>query len=353
MIINPVISSDKTVRKALVLQWGKGPILTNIMESLEKLGYEVLSLGRSGNDVATILQLIEEHRPEVCFTRQRLYANLSKVSEALKRNKCRQLIVDLGVWPHYGSYIMDRHGDNATSSLVSQLTNLDGDSQIRIKADRFARPVLNMRRTLQGRAAAEANDGLAERLGIPGHFTLLILQREGDQVLNVDAPRQWRNQKTLAQLAVMEATRQDRFVVIKAHPQSRINLDVADRGPHHSLMFGVRFGANNDAHLAWLMTNATNAIMVNSTCHFQTLALGLPTACLGRGWFTGNQVVTETDQISEAFANKSIDTERSERYLRHLMSRQLTVSEYGEPNKLEALMHWLEQCEQVYAPPVS
>ncbi len=51
------------------------------------------------------------------------------------------------------------------------------------------------------------------------------------------------------------------------------------------------------------MVHARNNIVVNSTGHFQTLALGLPTARLGRGWFTGNGVVLETENLADAFAN--------------------------------------------------
>jgi len=91
-------------------------------------------------------------------------------------------------------------------------------------------------------------------------------------------------------------------VVVKPHPMSSDELDVPTHGPHHRVVTAFRCGADNDAQLAWLMARADNAVMVNSTAHFQTLALGIPTACLGRGWFSENGVVRETADLRRALS---------------------------------------------------
>ena len=89
---------------ALVLHWGKGPILTHIESALCDLGYDTFALTRSTEDIPEIVRSIEQRRPGLCITRQRLYDNMSEVSQALAACGCRTLFVDLGVWPHYGSY---------------------------------------------------------------------------------------------------------------------------------------------------------------------------------------------------------------------------------------------------------
>ena len=78
--------------------------------------------------------------------------------------------------------------------------------------------------------------------------------------------------------------------------------------------------------------------------HFQTLALEKPTACLGSGWFTGNGVVLETDSLTDAFANEVVFP-LAERYLRHLMSRQMAISRFAEPAALERLIDWIQRCD--------
>jgi len=159
-----------------------------------------------------------------------------------------------------------------------------------------------MRDTLLERSeAASASWEELDLAGLDSH-SLLILQRPGDQTLLCDAPKAWRDPNELARAAIAEAERANRFVVIKPHPMSSDEIDLPARSPHHRVVTAFRCGADNDAQLAWLMAHADNAVMVNSTAHFQTLALGIPTACLGRGWFSENGVVRETADLRRALS---------------------------------------------------
>ena len=95
------------------------------------------------------------------------------------------------------------------------------------------------------------------------------------------------------------------------------------------------------------MVHARNNIVVNSTCHFQTLALGIPPPVSGAAglpatawcwrpkiWQTPSPIKTARD---------------GERYLHlcHLMSRRMAVPDFANPSKLESLMEWLTTCDDV------
>lgn len=341
--MSPVVNGRGRV---LVLDWGKGPILTHIASALGELGFEIVMQPRLGNNQEEILAVIEQHRPNLCVTRQRLYRNMEKVSHRLDEIECPRLIVDLGVWPHYGTYIADSRGENAASSVAGRLEWLERDREIRLRADCHAPDVAAMRATLREWAAV-AEEGRGEfGLDLPESFSLLVLQREGDQVLVHDAPRQWRDPGEVARAAIKEAKHLGGFVVIKPHPQTALQMEIDPEGNHHRIVSGFKPGHSNDLQLAWLLARARNVITVNSTVHFQTLALEKPTTCLGSGWFTGNGVVLETDSLTEAYGNESVSP-LAERYLRHLMSRQMAISRFAEPEALDRLMDWIQRCDTV------
>ncbi|NLT69215.1 MAG: hypothetical protein GXX91_00810 [Verrucomicrobiaceae bacterium] len=327
---------------ALILDWGKGPILDNIAESLKALGHDVFRQGRSAQSIPEIVRRIERHQPVLCVARQRLYHDMEQVARSLASIDCRTLFVDFGVWPHYKTYLMDVTGENAASSMVGNLHALDADSEIRAQVDSYRDEVSRIRDTLLERANAASSRQATLGLESLGSYSLLILQREGDQVLVHDSPKCWRDPSALAKAAVAEAERTNRFVVVKPHPMTDPDLGLPSEGPHHRVVSGLKSGSDNDLQLAWLMAHARNAVMVNSTCHFQTLALGIPTACLGRGWFSDNDVVTETDDLAAALAVESVKP--GERYLCHMMSRQMPVPQFANPLSLRKLMQWLWRC---------
>jgi len=178
-------------------------------------------------------------------------------------------------------------------------------------------------------------------------FTLLVLQREGDAVLTHDAPKQWRDPVAVVTAAVTAAERTGGFVVIKPHPQSNAAFPLPEIGTNHRLLLGGKSGPENDLALAWWMSRAQNVVTVNSTCHCQSLALGVPTACLGRGWFSENHVVLETDSMEEALLNRTRCDGGP--YLTHLLSRQLRRVEYADPVKLGELIDWVLGGEVILA----
>ncbi len=327
---------------ALILDWGGGPILDHLAESLNALGYEVFRQTRFAQDIPEIVRKIERHQPVLCMARQRLYSNLEQVTRALASIACRTLFVDFGVWPHYRTYLMDETGENATSSMVGNLHALDADPGIRAQVDGHRNEVSRIKDTLLQRAGAASSRRKELGLESLDSYSLLILQREGDQVLTHDAPKRWRDPSALAKAAVAEATRANRFVVVKPHPLAGLDLGLPSEGPHHRIVSRFKDDSDNDLQLAWLMAHARNAIMVNSTCHFQTLALGIPTVCLGRGWFSGNGVLVEANDLTDALA---VETAKpSERYLCHMMSRQMPISQFAHPASLHRLMQWLWRC---------
>lgn len=338
LAIRPVLQS-----RALVLDWGKGPVLDHIAASLAALGWEVARMPRSAETVPAILRELEEHPPGLCVTRQRLYRNLAPVSEALARAGTRLLVADLGVWPHYGTYVLDSAGENAVSSVArGGLRRLLASPDLRAEGERRRGQLKDMRQTLRRRA--EEGERQRDRLGLGGlgSFSLVVLQRTGDQVLVYDAAQRWREPAAVARAAVAEAERAGGYVVVKAHPLDVSDLGIASTGPCHRVAPSFRCGRDNDRLLAWLLTRAENVVTVNSTVHFQALALGIPTACLGRGWFTGNGVVAEIAEMADALRERR--TFEAEAYLLHLLSRQMAVEDYACPEALESLMRHVEAC---------
>jgi len=335
----------KPAGKALILDWGRGPILDHFAAALTKLGHTVIRHPRSEANTTDIIHQIERERPSLCVARQRLYTQDARVKEALAAVACRTLFVDFGVWPHYKTYLMDCAGDNAASTMAGRLASLDSDSVIRARADLHVPEVRRMRDTLCKRAeeaSLKPND-----FGLEGleDYSMVVLQRGGDQVLIHDGPKAWRAPKTLALALIAEAERTNRFVVVKPHPMSAKDFDIPPEGPHHRVVDGFRCGTQNDRQLAWLMVNANNAIMINSTAHFQTLALGVPTVCLGRGWFSGNGVLVEAENPTDVL---SISTALpGERYLCHMLSRQMPITKFADPASLEDMMQWVVRCGSI------
>lgn len=340
-----VVTHPRPSGLALILDWGQNPVLRYIGNVLEALGWETRRLQRGFDHIPSIVAEIETHRPALLINQQRLYPELAPILAAAGRCGTQQLVLDLGVWPHYETFLLDSRGDNASSAVLGGIRRLEevmGGSPRLLHA---SAELAAMRRVLRERA--ETASRVRRRLGldVSNDFSLLILQREGDAVLFHDAGEQWQDPAEVAAAAVAAAEATGRFVVIKPHPQSERSYPFAEIGTNHRLLRSGMPGADNDLALAWWMSRARNVITVNSTCHFQSLALGVPTSCLGRGWFTGNEVVLEADSMEEALRNRT--RRDANTYLRHLLARQLRLDEFADPMEFSALMEWVLEGERV------
>ena len=94
------------------------------------------------------------------------------------------------------------------------------------------------------------------------------------------------------------------------------------------------------AALSWLQVHATHMITVNSTTTFNSLAIGKPVATLGRGWFSDNGVTTNRWTIAGALKSEEIkaDPGRAERFMLHMLSREITIDDISVPAKLKEII---------------
>jgi len=268
---------------------------------------------------------------------------MNEVEKALRRHRSKLLVVDFGVWPHYQSLIMDTGGGNAGSSLVGTIGDLKNNEAISREVLKFLPSLKAMREEL--RENAQIVESQRDAFGVDGlgEFSLLTLQRKGDQTLLLDCPPQWREPEALARAAIKEAERARRFLVIKLHPMQEGHTKLELKGPYHRVVTTGKYDEFNSRQLAWLLANARNVIMANSSTHYQSLALGRPTVCLGRGNFTGNGVVEEVNSIEEIFDHTY--PRESDEYLCHVLSRQRLVDEFQSPEELGRLVSWVLQCD--------
>lgn len=330
-------------QSALILNWGKSPILDYIGGALSDSGCKVRYEERHKHRATDIIDSISTNPPSVMITRQRLYHGLSKVAHHLNSSGIQTFYADLGVWPHYKSFLLDCSGENATSSVVGDLHRLQNDFSLSKRIENYLPRVAQMQHSLQSEAKSARPPKNEESATIERHgYNLLILQREGDQVLVHDSCREWSDPCNVATAAIYEAEKRKEFLIIKPHPMSKRVSMIPKKGPFHAVIGGERCNRQNDAILAKLILNASRVIMVNSTVHFKSVALGIPTACLGRGWFSGNAVVVEAKNMQDAFdTNQAKDASF---YLAYMLSKQMPIEDFQDSQKVMSLMNWVAEC---------
>ena len=341
-------------KDAVLLTWGFKGAMEGLKVSLPKLGFHVHEIFRAKKPTwkdETIAYLKAE-RPELLITWQRFYKGT--FADAVKKTcdslGVRTLVLDFGLWPHYGSAFLDQWGENAESGFRRDFLALENNLAGRAAAEESETAVEEIRKTLMDRAH-EAEGRLDELglAGLPPGFKFLALQRTGDQVLRFDAPKARKDMNRVLWDVIREAAKSNAFVVAKTHPLDK-EIKLADAeldGDNYRVIGKERWerldkrppaGNSNDLTFAWLLVNCSHFIVVNSTTLYQAMALGKPVSCLGKGWFTGCDVVAECPTIRDAMAVPSPNQKRVRRFLSYLHSRQLTIGEFKEPKKVQTIL---------------
>ncbi len=325
----PGAPAPRTVNRGpcLFLQWGdKGSMHALRDVALPALGFQVHSIERKGGtwdrDVA---KLAEDLGPRLFVTWQRLYPGVGQkvVEPALTKAGVRRLFLDFGFWPHYGSAVMDPQGENAASSIVGHFDDLDAEPRHRMAINRELPRVKQIGAEISKRVA-RANPPL-----VRADFDLLIMQRGGDRVLHYDS--EFGDSKALVQGMIAAARKRGRFLVIKAHPLDKALPRKGIAGDGYVLLPREARGGANDDGLAWLIHHAERVIAVNSTVLYMAMFAGKRVTALGRGWFTGNRVLHEAEDLDQVWDDPGFDRGRQERFLALLLSRQLTLEQFKRP----------------------
>jgi len=334
--------------RALVVTWGKKSAMPALAASLHVLGYDVETIERGEGDWKdAVIDSIRNDPPDIFLCWQRLYDHgwSKEVKGVLDEYMIPQLYVDFGIWPHYRSVIFDPMGENATSQVAGALRGLDASEPYRSAANNGSAEILRAMRLGLAAHAARAENQLANLGldGLPKHFSLAILQRTGDQVLRFDAVKKRREPLRLLNDLIAEAKKQRQYIVIKAHPfDKKMDLSGVKMSGRYWRVLTKETTGDNDAAMAWLVREADYAIMVNSTSHLTCLAMGTPVVTLGKGWFTGNEVTSEFKTIRGAVAGpKDHDEQLRERYLLHMLSRQLPLPACKEAPRIASTIDML------------
>ena len=320
----PATPSSAPGPDALILACSLRGTLEPFRAGLAALGYEVTVIQRHGNPSwrTEALAFIAARPPAVVITWQRLYASRA-VLDALRTAGSMILFLDFGPahTDHYGTVIADPAGENAASSVpgaLDEALRLDSESA-RINA--HLPGVSGMAAQLRALAAqADADPRMAFLRALPAGFNLFCGQRDRDAVLRFDAQPARRTMAGVAKKLIAEAERQNKFIVLKLHPQGKA-LNLPESGPHHRIVPQLWFGADNSKVLAWLLVHCGVLTVINSTVAYQGMALGKPVSTLGRGWFSANRVANECVTIDRAFAPKASDAARQAKFVAWLRSR--------------------------------
>ena len=339
----------------LTMPWqgGHKESIRNFAQSLEKLGYHVIEEFRGvGPWRDKAINFIEEVQPSLYITWQRFYARTwaGDVNKVLSKYSTPKLVFDFGVWPHYGSAIIDTMGENATSAMVGRFDHYEGIERYRKATDAAMSQIESARKEIERRAAEaekkKAEYGLDQ---IPKDFIFLVLQRTGDQVLRFDATKIRRDVKRVMWDVINESARQGGpYVVAKPHPLDKRSIleNKPPRGPSYRVV-GEKWaklekrplsGLANDQINAWLLKNCGHVVVVNSTMSFDAMIMGKPVCMFGDGWATGNNVAKKCLMIKQAIQQPTIDLARAKRFVAAMYSRQLTIKECADPKKVEALL---------------
>jgi len=260
---------------------------------------------------------------------QRLF-NLPAVSTAVENAGMLKIITDHGVWPHSESVIFDTTGENAESDIAGGMDRLLAMPGERAAVDNAAYLFDDIRRYLEQKAT-EADLQL-DALGlsdIPTRFAVLTLQRR-DKVLRLDAEKQYREQWQVAKQAIQAAKNTGSYVVIKPHPDGDI-LPRPHAGPNFRILPVISDKETNSLTLTWLLKKATHMITVNSTTWQLAAIMDTPVAALGRGWYSGNNVIHEATNMMDAIRPPYMDRSRATDLVCLMLSRQLPAEKISDP----------------------
>ena len=320
-------------KNALIMSWGVPAVLRNTQRGLKAIGWDshIVMRGAAGGQswVRDAVQYIKDARPAFVFSWQRLYGEARPIWRAARDYGARLVIMDFGLWPHYWTAMFDPRGENRESALVGAFDDIEADPAQRQYIDE-QRPVVDEIARAIERSAAEAPRVLGKlKGGMPKerNFVFLALQRcargRPDKVLELDAVPARRHPLDIAKAVIAEAEKQNTFVVLKQHFQG-INLDgvLPQRGPYHHLIPMFQDRQENGWVCGWCIRHCSHLVTVNSTTWSQALALGKPAACMGRGWFSHNNIVKECRLVREALPTPEPAGERGKRFVALMISRQ-------------------------------
>ena len=337
-------------RHVLIMSWGMPQILRFTSKAFSALGYHptIIFRGLNGGptwarDAATF---IKANRPEYVVSWQRLYGEARPVWQAGKDTGARFVCMDFGVWPHYDTAYYDAEGENRSAAIVGTFDALEADAAQRDATDSMLPIVARMADAMEmsdkeaARAAGKVIPG-----GLPNEkdFIFLALQRcargRPDKVLELDAVPSRRDPARIAADVIEECKRQNRYVIIKQHPQGAdIATSIPLRGPHHLLMPKFEGKTENNLLFGWCVWNMAHLVTVNSTTWQFAAACGKPTSVLGRGWFSGNGIVEECRLIRDAIPTPETHAERGKRFVAMMLSRQLRHHETKDSRKVRPIL---------------
>jgi predicted O-methyltransferase YrrM len=353
-------------KRVLLFPWGqdRGAIHA-IRETLKRLGFEIDEIERGkeigpGKIIAPgkgtwkeeVIRAIKERKPALAITFQRLYPGWGEeVADAIREYEIPFLCMDFGVWPHYDSVMVDPQGDNGASTMVGAFDALEKSPKARAAADRATAKVQQMEGHL--RQAAEKAKGTVENLGLTQWegAILLCLQRTGDSVLRYDCESKRSDMARVARETAAEAKLAGKRLIVKPHPlDGKCDLS-ALRGQKDVMVLPPAL-PENEGVLAWLLLHCKHLVTVNSTVTWQALALGVPTVMLGKNALSGNRVVSEFRSIKGAVAGpKPQERERGRRFLAHALSRNLTIAECRDVNRVKECLGQFYQLWDRQPPP--
>lgn len=332
--------------KAIVVAFPEKGSVNALPGALEQLGFEVEVHQRGTSEWPNLVKAsIEKRRPDLFCCFQRLYNEAAKeIGGMLRERAVPELILDFGVWPHYDSVILDPLGENATSALVGSLDALEASGFHRLAADE-QKPKLDAIKAEIAEQAHRAEGKLAEMglEGLPETWIFAALQRTGDMVLKKDAKESRRSSARVLQDIIAEAGRQKKYVVVKTHPFDKNCEKAIKKMPERGKWYRIlpRNNADNDACVAWLVSNCAHMVTVSSTMTFTALMAGAEVVTLGPGWYTKNAVTHEYSTIRGAVRgpDQPVPQERKDRYILHALSRQLRTAECADPEKVRRALN--------------
>lgn len=328
--------SGYTPKSAFVLHWKDKGAPRALTEGLRAAGVEVETDRRESCSWASRVnkRLQSDNPPEWFVCVQRLYSSgqSGQVAEALRRqNQTRLLVMDFGLpdteRSHYQTVVFDPQGENATSSVARNFDKLMTLPTQVAAAESELPKVKEWAESLKQRAYNCNRQEIADLKG--KDFAVFFAQNaKPDRVLKEDASRDhWLPPGTAAQF-IKQCREVGLVPVIKPHPFN----DWKDIWSPTQTVYPdatVLPNAIDDGFCAWLMLNAKATVLVNSTLVFMALALDAPTLQLGRGWCTGNNVVSE-GKLRCLSAWQKMDRHNYDRRLRFLAlmrSRQRRISD--------------------------
>jgi len=305
------------------------------------MGYNILLSERSDDNWRNhvIKEILSENPPEWFFCPQRLYDPYDiEVINALRQSKTKLLIMDYGLIDHYGNLLFDPAGENAEASIANG--NFDQISKIACQAKAIDTELPRIREwSLNLKKYAENYIPTIELIqAAEKGMAVFFAQRTGDMVLYYDSSGEFHEPREAARIFIDYTRNTNLSPVIKLHPldkdwsQELVNGEEAVFVPN-------QFNERLDA---WLISNATAIVMVNSTLVFDCLALHAPVLQLGNGWCTGNKLVCEGGMEKLIYPQSlgDFDVDRRHRFLAMLLSRQRPAKALADPDVVHGLLNF-------------